>query len=136
MYEAVQKLEYLDVVLQESLRLYPPAYRTSRECMKTTMIGSQKIPKGAIVVVPIYHIHHSPQYWDDPMKFDPERFVSQCEILVMHDFLSGLLLRKKQSVVLFAIFLLGLALATVLAQGLLLWKQRWLSLGFLRSTSL
>ena len=75
MYEAVQQIEYLDMVIQESLRLYPPAHRTNRECMKTTVIEGVTIPKGVVVTIPVYYIHHSPQYWDDPAKFDPERCV-------------------------------------------------------------
>ena len=74
-YEAVHNNNYLDMVVQESLRRYPPVV-TNRECTKTTVVGGITIPKGVIVRFPTFYIHHSPQYWDDPMVFDPERFVS------------------------------------------------------------
>ena len=51
-----------------------PHYRTQRYCSKTVTIGNVTIPKGTEVVVPINAIHHNPEYWPDPYKFDPERY--------------------------------------------------------------
>ena len=50
-------------------------YRTDRYCNKTTVINGVTIPKGATVVVPITFLHHSPLYWKDPEKFDPDRYI-------------------------------------------------------------
>ena len=47
--------------------------RINRYCTKTTVIKGVTIPKGVAVVVPIYTIHHSELYWEDPEKFDPDR---------------------------------------------------------------
>ena len=73
-YDMAQDITYLDMVIQESLRLYPPAYRTTRYCNNTTTIGQVNVPKGARVIIPIWNIHHDPQYWPQPDKFDPNRY--------------------------------------------------------------
>ena len=75
-YDMAQEIAYLDMVIQESLRSYPPAISTSRYCSETTTIGQLTIPKGAQVIVPIWHIHYDPQFWPEPDKFDPSRYVS------------------------------------------------------------
>jgi thromboxane-A synthase len=79
LYEAAQKLKYLDMVIHESMRLYTPVPKTQRHCMKTITIGGVTIPKGAIVVIPIDAIHHLRKYWPDPYKFDPERFTAEAK---------------------------------------------------------
>ena len=73
-YDMAQEITYLDMVIQESLRLYPPVPATTRYCNETTTIGRLTIPKGAQVTIPIWHIHHDPQYWPEPDKFDPNRY--------------------------------------------------------------
>ena len=74
LYDMAQELTYLDMVVQESLRLYPPAPVTARHCTETTTVGEVVIPKGVQVTVPIWHIHHNAEHWSDPEKFDPERY--------------------------------------------------------------
>ena len=74
LYDMAQQLTYLDMVVQESLRLYPPVVYAFRQCNETTHIGSVVIPKGAEVNIPIWHIHHNAEHWSDPEKFDPERY--------------------------------------------------------------
>lgn len=73
-YDTAQDIAYLDMVIQESLRIYPPAYLTTRYCDSTTTIGQVTVPKGAQVTIPIWNIHHDPQYWPQPDKFDPNRY--------------------------------------------------------------
>ena len=51
------------------------AYRTMRWCYKTVTVGGVTIPKGVLVVFPVNYIHHMAQYWPDPYKFDPERYI-------------------------------------------------------------
>ena len=50
-------------------------FRTDRYCKRTTVINGVTIPKGAVIAVPISVLHHSPLYWKDPEKFDPERLM-------------------------------------------------------------
>ncbi|XP_041959191.1 cytochrome P450 3A40-like [Alosa sapidissima] len=73
-YEALMQMEYLDCVINESLRLYPPVPRIDRVCKKTVDVGGVIIPKGAIVMVPTYALHRDPEIWTDPETFNPERF--------------------------------------------------------------
>ncbi|CAL1286966.1 unnamed protein product [Larinioides sclopetarius] len=74
-YDTIQSLQYLDQVINESLRIYPPATLfTSRKCNMDYRVGSITIPKGTAVVVPVWDIHHDPNLWPNPSKFDPERF--------------------------------------------------------------
>ena len=47
----------------------------ARRCLVTTKINGVTIPKGADVVVPMCILHNNPEYWPDPDKFDPERYV-------------------------------------------------------------
>ncbi|KAH7975922.1 hypothetical protein HPB52_006799 [Rhipicephalus sanguineus] len=72
----IYKLKYLNCVISESLRLYPPAVRYERTACQDFVLGSTgiKLSKGCIVGIPVYAMHHSPEYFPDPEKFDPDRF--------------------------------------------------------------
>ena len=58
-----------------SIAIYLPHCRTQRYCSKTVTIDNVTIPEGAEIEVPIDLIHHNPEYWPDPYKFDPERYM-------------------------------------------------------------
>ena len=73
-YDASKNMVYLDMVIQESLRMYPAAPRTSRHCSEAVTIDGVSVPKDAQVDIPVWHIHHNAEYWPNPEKFDPERF--------------------------------------------------------------
>ncbi|KAM4631556.1 cytochrome P450 3A28-like [Discoglossus pictus] len=73
-YEAVMQMEYLDMVINESLRLYPGAGRIERLCKKTTEINGVTIPEGVVVVIPAFILHRNPEIWPEPEEFRPERF--------------------------------------------------------------
>ncbi|GIY50883.1 cytochrome P450 3A24 [Caerostris extrusa] len=78
-YYSVNKLQYLDQVLQESLRIYPPVYLfVSRECGEDIDLGKIKIKKGMGIQVPSYHLHRDPELWGpDANEFKPERFAPE-----------------------------------------------------------
>ena len=48
--------------------------RTSRQCSKDVVVKGVTIPKGTVIAFPIYYLHHNPELWQDPEKFDPERY--------------------------------------------------------------
>lgn len=70
---------YLDAVISETMRKYSPAYRTERECKQDYELGDTgiKILKGQFVEIPIYAIHHSDEYYENPEQYIPERFLPE-----------------------------------------------------------
>lgn len=78
-YEAVTEMTYLDRVIAESLRLYPPATRGEREArVDYTLPGTDvTIPQGTVVQFPIYCLHRDEQHYPDPLTFDPDRFLPE-----------------------------------------------------------
>ncbi|KAI8436349.1 hypothetical protein MSG28_004383 [Choristoneura fumiferana] len=81
-YNSVQTMTYLDMVVSEVLRLWPPAIAADRLCVKEYNLGKpyETAPADYIVKVndsihiPIFSIHRDPRYYPNPLKFDPERF--------------------------------------------------------------
>ncbi|PVD33388.1 hypothetical protein C0Q70_04644 [Pomacea canaliculata] len=73
-YDNVFGLKYLDCVVNETLRMYPPAARFSRMATEAITIKGVTIPAGMSVHFPLYAIHHDPEFWTDPETFNPDRF--------------------------------------------------------------
>jgi cytochrome P450 len=73
-FEELPKLEYLSQIIEESMRVYPPAWITDRIAAEDDEWNGIKIAKGVVVVTYFYGAHHSPNYWQNPEQFDPERF--------------------------------------------------------------
>ncbi|POI34195.1 hypothetical protein CIB84_002053 [Bambusicola thoracicus] len=74
-YQNVQELPYLDMVIAETLRMFPPAFRFTREAAKDCVVLGQRIPAGAVIETAVGHLHHNPEFWPEPEKFIPERYV-------------------------------------------------------------
>lgn len=75
--EQLQKMTYTNAVLNESMRLYPPAWITDRENVEDDNLAGYKIKKGTLIGVSFYELHRNPKYWDNPEKFIPERFMGE-----------------------------------------------------------
>uniref|UniRef100_A0A665TZI7 Cytochrome P450 3A n=1 Tax=Echeneis naucrates TaxID=173247 RepID=A0A665TZI7_ECHNA len=73
-YQALMQMEYLDSVINESLRLYPIAQRLERVAKETVEINGIVIPKDMVVMVPVWPLQRDPQLWPEPELFKPERF--------------------------------------------------------------
>ncbi|XP_053670574.1 cytochrome P450 6a22-like [Anopheles nili] len=74
-YDMVMSLGYLDQVVNETLRMYPPVdylFRVSNCDYPIEHLGT--IPRGTLVVVPVHALHHDPEYYPQPEVFDPDRF--------------------------------------------------------------
>ncbi|XP_037045357.1 probable cytochrome P450 6a13 [Bradysia coprophila] len=78
-YENIHEMPYLNQVINESLRRFPPAFTTLRQCIKDYPIPGTKhvLKKGQGLMIPIYQIHHDEQYWKDPYTFNPDRFTTE-----------------------------------------------------------
>ncbi|XP_034506439.1 cytochrome P450 3A12-like [Ailuropoda melanoleuca] len=74
-YDALAQMEYLDMVLNESLRLYPAAGRLERMCKKDVEISGVFIPKRTLVIVPTFSLHRDLDLWPEPEEFRPESSV-------------------------------------------------------------
>jgi len=70
----VPKLAYTRMVLDEAMRLYPPAWIIDRNCTEDDEIGGYAIPKGSLVFLSPYVTHRHPDFWPDAERFDPLRF--------------------------------------------------------------
>jgi cytochrome P450 len=72
--EHLSRLSYLQMVLQETLRLYSPSFSLVRHVIADDEVGGYVLPKDSIVFVTPYFTHRHPDFWPDPDHFDPERF--------------------------------------------------------------
>ena len=77
--EKLKAQSYLNKVIKEALRMYPPAWAVSRQAIQEDRVGDYIIPKGATVFLSIYAMHRDPSYWNEPDSFNPDRFQSKID---------------------------------------------------------
>jgi cytochrome P450 len=70
----IERLVEVRQVFSEAMRLYPPAPMIIRSVAKAMVLGGERIPVGTMIAVPIYAVHRHVKLWDDPERFDPDRF--------------------------------------------------------------
>ena len=75
-FDDVPKLTYLANLVNETLRLYPPAYAIPRVSIADDEILGYRIPKNTNIMLNIFAIHRHPKYWHEPLTFNPDRFAN------------------------------------------------------------
>lgn len=75
--EDLPKLVYLTQVLEESMRLYPPAWMFARHVVEETPLADYTVPAGSTILVSTFAIHRRPEFWVNPLGFDPDRFAPE-----------------------------------------------------------
>jgi cytochrome P450 len=71
----VPRLAFTRAVVDETLRMYPPAYLQGRQALRNCVIGGHPIKKGTTVLMSQWLIHHDRRFFDDPWRFRPERWL-------------------------------------------------------------
>ena len=73
------RLKYTEMVFAESMRLYPPAWAMGRMSLVPIELGPYRIPAGAHFFLSQYIMGRSPEYFPDPLRFEPERFTAEAK---------------------------------------------------------
>ena len=68
------RLPYTRMVVEESMRLYPPAWAISRNAIGEDEIGGYRVARKTNMIISSFITHRHPAFWEDPERFDPERF--------------------------------------------------------------
>ncbi|KAJ5135401.1 Thromboxane-A synthase [Penicillium bovifimosum] len=77
-YEEIHSMKFLDCFVKEVLRLHSPSFQTARNAKQDTILpGGYLIPRGSIVIACFPSIHKNPAHWDNPLRFDPDRWVDE-----------------------------------------------------------
>lgn len=80
--EDLPRLPYTEMVIKESMRLYPPAWATTREPNTDVIVGGWPVRRGELILLNIYGVHRDARFFPDPERFDPERFRPENEKLI------------------------------------------------------
>jgi len=76
-YEHIEKLPFTRAVIDETMRLYPPAPVIARVAVNDTQVCGRDITKGDIILLATYVMHRTERLWDKPNVFDPDRFLRE-----------------------------------------------------------
>ncbi len=74
------RLPFTKAVVEETLRLYPPAWLITRQSLESDVIDGTAIPAGALIIMSPWLLQRHPNLWTDPDSFQPDRFVTDTDI--------------------------------------------------------
>jgi cytochrome P450 len=77
--EDVPRLRYVEMVMAESMRLYPPAWAMGRYARNDFQLGAFRLPARTTVLISQFVTHRDLRYFPDPLRFDPERFTAEAK---------------------------------------------------------
>jgi cytochrome P450 len=75
----VPRLRFTNMVVTETMRLFPPAWAMGRRAVEDTVVGGRRIPKGTTIMMSQWTMHRDARYFDEPDSFRPERWESGLE---------------------------------------------------------
>jgi len=78
-YEDVPRLRYVEMVMAESMRLYPPAWAMGRYALHDFQLGEFFLPARTTVLMSQFITHRDSRFFPDPLRFDPERFTPEAK---------------------------------------------------------
>ena len=78
-YEDIPRLRYVEMVLAESMRLYPPAWAMGRYARNDFQLGDYFLPAKTTVLISQFIAHRDPRFFPDPLRFEPERFTPEAK---------------------------------------------------------
>jgi len=78
-YESMGKLTFTRAVIDETMRLFPPAPIMNRECVEPCEVLGRQMEVGDILLLTPYVMHRTERLWDNPHAFDPDRFIRNPE---------------------------------------------------------
>jgi cytochrome P450 len=70
-----QRLPYARAVIDETLRLYPPAWLITRNSLGDDVLGGYEVPEGSLIIMSPWLLHRHPDIWVNPDRFNPQRFI-------------------------------------------------------------
>lgn len=78
-YDDIPRLRYVEMVLAESMRLYPPAWAMGRQALSDFQLGDYFLPAKTTLLMSQFITHRDPRFFPDPLRFDPERFTPEAK---------------------------------------------------------
>ncbi len=78
-YDDIPRLRYVEMVLAESMRLYPPAWAMGRQALKDFQLGDYFLPAKTTLLMSQFITHRDPRFFPDPLRFNPERFTPEAK---------------------------------------------------------
>ena len=73
----IGRLGYTEMVLAESMRMYPPAWSMGRQVLSDYEVGGYVVPAGSIILMSPWVMHHDPRFYAEPFRFDPDRWTPE-----------------------------------------------------------